>query len=70
MSYATKQGIYYSLLFYSLTEKTEEMATSFYMTFQWKDPRLTWDSCEFEGIKQIRVPSQAIWKPDMSLLNT
>lgn len=42
----------------------------FVMFFQqWIDHGLKWDPAEFGGIKQIRIPSEKVWKPDIILYN-
>ena len=53
----------------SVTEKIEEMTSSVYLTLSWRDLRLSWKPEEFNGISQIRIPSDAIWKPDFALHN-
>nr|NP_001191093.1 nicotinic acetylcholine receptor subunit precursor [Ciona intestinalis]BAJ65317.1 nicotinic acetylcholine receptor subunit [Ciona intestinalis] len=53
----------------SVTEKSEEMTTSQYVTIRWEDPRLIWNPKDFGGVTQIRLPSQLFWKPDLVLYN-
>lgn len=31
----------------------------------WKDEYLSWEPAQFGGIKQIHVPAEMIWKPDL-----
>lgn len=45
------------------------MTTSQYITLKWYDERLSWDPVDFEGITQMRVPSELVWKPDLALSN-
>jgi len=53
----------------SVVEKTEEVTTSVYITASWKDYRLQWDPDDYEGLKESRIPSQRIWRPDIVLYN-
>jgi cation transporter family protein len=53
----------------SVVEKTEEVTTSVYITASWKDYRLQWDPDDYEGLKESRIPSPRIWRPDIVLYN-
>lgn len=33
------------------------------------DKRLSWNASQWEGIKQIYIPHQKIWRPDITLVN-
>jgi hypothetical protein len=33
----------------------------------WKDEFLTWNADEFDGITVLNVPSDNVWKPDITL---
>merc|ERR1711953_542397 len=35
----------------------------------WKDYRLSWEPGEYEGIKKLNLPSDMIWRPDISIYN-
>merc|ERR1712024_15101 len=35
----------------------------------WKDYRLSWEPVEYEGIKKLNLPSDMIWRPDISIYN-
>uniref|UniRef100_A0A914DE67 EF-hand domain-containing protein n=2 Tax=Acrobeloides nanus TaxID=290746 RepID=A0A914DE67_9BILA len=37
---------------------------------RWTDEILFWDSKQFDGIKTIVLPSDAVWKPDTTLYNS
>lgn len=60
-----------SLFFFtfSIVEKSEEMTTSQYVTFQWQDSRLSWNPAEYDGVETLRLPPNLIWKPDIALYN-
>ena len=40
------------------------------MKISWHDPRLTWNSSDFGGMKKIKVNSTLLWKPDIVLHNS
>uniref|UniRef100_H2Y832 Neurotransmitter-gated ion-channel ligand-binding domain-containing protein n=1 Tax=Ciona savignyi TaxID=51511 RepID=H2Y832_CIOSA len=54
----------------SVKEKSQELTTSVYMTFDWVDNRFSWDPEEYEGITIIRIPPYAIWSPRIVLQNS
>uniref|UniRef100_A0AC35GMB4 Uncharacterized protein n=1 Tax=Panagrolaimus sp. PS1159 TaxID=55785 RepID=A0AC35GMB4_9BILA len=35
----------------------------------WKDEYLTWDPQEFGGVKELHVPAEIIWRPDLLVYN-
>ncbi len=35
----------------------------------WYDYKLVWDPEEYGGVKQLHVPSDHIWRPDIVLYN-
>jgi len=35
----------------------------------WKDYQLRWEPSDYGGIKDIRVPAEKVWKPDIVLFN-
>lgn len=36
---------------------------------QWTDINLKWNPDDYGGVKQIRIPSDDIWRPDLVLYN-
>lgn len=36
---------------------------------QWTDVNLKWNPEDYGGVKQIRIPSDDIWRPDLVLYN-
>lgn len=36
---------------------------------EWMDAKLTWDPEEYGGVKELMVPSDHIWLPDIVLYN-
>ncbi|XP_062377934.1 acetylcholine receptor subunit delta [Sardina pilchardus] len=53
----------------SLKEKEETLLTNVWMEHGWDDRRLSWNSSEFDGINEIRLPSKMVWLPDIVLEN-
>jgi hypothetical protein len=39
------------------------------MTQIWKDILMKWDPEDFGGVKEVRVPADKIWTPDIVLYN-
>ncbi|XP_069775945.1 acetylcholine receptor subunit beta [Narcine bancroftii] len=52
-----------------LNEKSEEMTTNVFLNLAWTDYRLRWDPNQYEGIKDLRIPSSDVWLPDIVLMN-
>ncbi|KAM8973495.1 neuronal acetylcholine receptor subunit alpha-5-like [Pelodytes ibericus] len=48
-------------------EKNQLMTTNVWLKQEWVDVKLRWPPKEFAGITSIRVPSDAIWIPDIVL---
>ncbi|XP_061171933.1 neuronal acetylcholine receptor subunit alpha-10-like [Saccostrea echinata] len=47
----------------------ETITTTFMFQQIWKDPRLTWNTTEYGGIKSIRFPYNSVWHPDIEIEN-
>ncbi|KAI1716410.1 neurotransmitter-gated ion-channel ligand binding domain-containing protein [Ditylenchus destructor] len=52
-----------------MDERNQVLTTRCWINANWMDPRLTWNESEWDNIKQIYVPHQKIWKPDVILVN-
>ena len=48
----------------------EVLTSNVWQSFEWTDENLKWDPLEYGNIKDIRVPSQNIWIPDVVPYNT
>ncbi|XP_071944532.1 neuronal acetylcholine receptor subunit alpha-6-like [Antedon mediterranea] len=53
-----------------IDEKNQIMITSVWVKERWVDNKLSWDPDKFEGIRQIHLPIDSLWKPDIVLYNT
>uniref|UniRef100_A0A4W3JLE5 Cholinergic receptor, nicotinic, alpha 6 n=1 Tax=Callorhinchus milii TaxID=7868 RepID=A0A4W3JLE5_CALMI len=50
-------------------EVNQILETNLWLRHIWNDYKLRWNPVDFDGIEQIRVPSDKIWKPDIVLYN-
>ncbi|RNA12244.1 neuronal acetylcholine receptor subunit alpha-10-like, partial [Brachionus plicatilis] len=50
-------------------EKNQVMTTNCWITMFWIDNKLKWDPHEYGGLREIRLPHDKIWKPDIILYN-
>ncbi|KAK2141523.1 hypothetical protein LSH36_1087g00002 [Paralvinella palmiformis] len=50
-------------------ETNQVLTTNTWKRYRWIDELLTWNPEHFGGIKDIRLPSDAIWTPDIVLYN-
>ncbi|XP_067658159.1 acetylcholine receptor subunit alpha-like [Haliotis asinina] len=53
----------------ALEETTQTVDSSGFLTLQWTDDLLTWNSNEYGGIDYINIPVEKLWFPDLSLTN-
>ena len=49
--------------------KNQIMTTNLWVEQFWRDYKLKWDPDEYGGVKQLHVPSDHIWRPDIVLYN-
>jgi hypothetical protein len=54
----------------SLDEKNQILLTSNYISQEWFDSRLTWNSSDFNKINLLMIPVKDLWIPDTIILNT
>ena len=40
-----------------------------FLQIHWKDKRLAWNESHYEGLNILHIPSELIWKPQISLAN-
>ncbi|KAL3111750.1 hypothetical protein niasHT_011037 [Heterodera trifolii] len=53
-----------------IDEKAQIMQTNIWLRMSWEDIYLTWDPAEYGGIREVRLPINSIWKPDVLLYNS
>ena len=51
-------------------EDTEQILKAYiWLRLSWRDPYLSWDSKQFDGLQKMHVPSERLWLPDIVLYN-
>lgn len=53
-----------------LNARTQTLSMQLWLRLVWKDSRLTWDTQNFAGIDEIKLPDHKIWQPHIQLLNS
>ncbi|CAC5384720.1 unnamed protein product [Mytilus coruscus] len=56
--------------FIELNEAEGKLVTMGFIRMKWKDELLTWSPRDYGGIRQIDVPQNLIWKPEIFLTNS
>ncbi|KAE9550587.1 hypothetical protein FO519_006193 [Halicephalobus sp. NKZ332] len=51
-------------------EKAQTITTNVWLRMTWADTYLSWDPNEYGGIKEVRLPIESVWKPDVLLYNS
>ncbi|KAG8178945.1 hypothetical protein JTE90_027824 [Oedothorax gibbosus] len=51
-------------------EKNQIITTNVWLNLEWVDVNLRWNSSEYGGIKDLRIPPWRIWKPDVLMYNS
>ncbi|KAF6016708.1 nAChRa4 [Bugula neritina] len=52
-----------------IDEKNQIMTTNVWLSQEWIDNSLRWDTREYDGVDQLHVPAEDLWKPDIVLYN-
>jgi hypothetical protein len=55
------------LLQIDLDEKYQELISTVWIEMSWNDQRLSWNSSEFNNIREITLDVNKIWLPDIVL---
>ncbi|XP_077482281.1 5-hydroxytryptamine receptor 3A isoform X2 [Stigmatopora argus] len=58
--------ILYGIL--GVIEKTQTFIPFFWLMASWNNERIFWDPDQFCGIKEINLPVELLWKPDIMIL--
>ena len=56
-------------LIFTQDEKNQIITTNCWLNQAWIDYKLQWDPTEYGGLKVVRIPYDAIWRPDILLYN-
>ncbi|XP_059153300.1 acetylcholine receptor subunit alpha-L1-like [Physella acuta] len=59
----------YLAMILDLDIKKQVLKFSGFMSFQWKDELLVWNSSKYGGIQDIIAPQRQVWKPDITIYN-
>uniref|UniRef100_A0A6P7F121 Acetylcholine receptor subunit beta-like 1 isoform X1 n=1 Tax=Diabrotica virgifera virgifera TaxID=50390 RepID=A0A6P7F121_DIAVI len=51
-------------------EKNQLLITNIWLKLEWNDMNLRWNSSEFGGVKDLRIPPHRLWKPDVLMYNS
>nr|AJP36493.1 nicotinic acetylcholine receptor alpha 7 [Leptinotarsa decemlineata] len=51
-------------------EKNQLLTTNIWLKLEWNDMNLRWNSSEFGGVKDLRIPPHRLWKPDVLMYNS
>ncbi|XP_039276488.1 neuronal acetylcholine receptor subunit alpha-7 isoform X5 [Nilaparvata lugens] len=51
-------------------EKNQLLITNIWLKLEWNDVNLRWNSTEYGGVKDLRIPPHRIWKPDVLMYNS
>ncbi|KAL3876914.1 hypothetical protein ACJMK2_034695, partial [Sinanodonta woodiana] len=52
-----------------LDEKDQVLKLNVWSTYEWKDEFLVWDTEDYDGVRDVRLPCNKIWTPDVKLYN-
>ncbi|CAG9764300.1 unnamed protein product [Ceutorhynchus assimilis] len=51
-------------------EKNQLLITNIWLKLEWNDVNLRWNSSEYGGVKDLRIPPHRLWKPDVLMYNS
>uniref|UniRef100_T1GGJ8 Neurotransmitter-gated ion-channel ligand-binding domain-containing protein n=1 Tax=Megaselia scalaris TaxID=36166 RepID=T1GGJ8_MEGSC len=51
-------------------EKNQLLVTNVWLKLEWNDMNLRWNTSEYGGVKDLRIPPHRIWKPDVLMYNS
>ncbi|KDR22510.1 Neuronal acetylcholine receptor subunit alpha-7 [Zootermopsis nevadensis] len=66
---------HYNVLERPVANESDPLQLSFGLTLmqiidvEWNDVNLRWNSSEYGGVKDLRIPPHRIWKPDVLMYN-
>ncbi|XP_072023690.1 neuronal acetylcholine receptor subunit alpha-9-like isoform X1 [Amphiura filiformis] len=52
-----------------MDERRQTLTTNLWITFEWYDEFLRWDPEDYGGVESIKVKSDEVWMPDITLYN-
>uniref|UniRef100_A0A8W7P1T5 Neuronal acetylcholine receptor subunit alpha-7 n=2 Tax=gambiae species complex TaxID=44542 RepID=A0A8W7P1T5_ANOCL len=51
-------------------EKNQLLVTNIWLKLEWNDMNLRWNTSEYGGVRDLRIPPHRIWKPDVLMYNS
>ncbi|XP_054087792.1 neuronal acetylcholine receptor subunit alpha-7-like [Zeugodacus cucurbitae] len=51
-------------------EKNQLLITNIWLKLEWNDMNLRWNSSEYGGVRDLRIPPHRLWKPDVLMYNS
>jgi len=46
------------------------LVTNVWLKLEWNDMNLRWNTSDYGGVKDLRIPPHRIWKPDVLMYNS
>ncbi|KAG5884942.1 hypothetical protein JTB14_032813 [Gonioctena quinquepunctata] len=51
-------------------EKNQLLITNIWLSLEWNDYNLRWNESDYGGVKDLRIPPNKLWKPDVLMYNS
>ncbi|KAG5884941.1 hypothetical protein JTB14_032813 [Gonioctena quinquepunctata] len=51
-------------------EKNQILTTNAWLNLEWNDYNLRWNESDYGGVKDLRIPPNKLWKPDVLMYNS
>ncbi|XP_077292996.1 nicotinic Acetylcholine Receptor alpha7 [Arctopsyche grandis] len=51
-------------------EKNQLLITNIWLKLEWNDMNLRWNTSDYGGVKDLRIPPHRLWKPDVLMYNS
>ncbi|XP_055300732.1 neuronal acetylcholine receptor subunit alpha-7 [Sitodiplosis mosellana] len=51
-------------------EKNQLLISNLWLKLEWNDMNLRWNTSEYGGVKDLRIPPHRLWKPDVLMYNS
>ncbi|XP_044741671.1 neuronal acetylcholine receptor subunit alpha-7 [Chrysoperla carnea] len=51
-------------------EKNQLLITNIWLKLEWNDMNLRWNTSEYGGVRDLRIPPHRLWKPDVLMYNS
>ncbi|XP_076645049.1 nicotinic acetylcholine receptor alpha7 subunit isoform X1 [Halictus rubicundus] len=51
-------------------EKNQLLITNLWLKLEWNDVNMRWNTSEYGGVRDLRIPPSRLWKPDVLMYNS